>query len=125
LQVVKSDKDAADERKVLAEFLALVEKESKVSANAKAAQEALTTKVVAKYAKLTDDDIKALVVDDKWLAGIEAAVLSELTLVSQVLTDRARELAARYARPLSSCVVDIEVLAARVARHLDSIRAAR
>jgi type I restriction enzyme M protein len=43
---------------VLGEYLALVEKESELSAKAKAAQDALTGKVAAKYGKLTEDDIK-------------------------------------------------------------------
>ena len=118
LEVVKSDKDAADERSVLVELLALVEKESKASSSAKAAQEALTAKVVDKYAKLTDGDIKTLVVDDKWLAALEAAVQGELDRVSQTLTARGRELAERYATPLPSTTAEVSVLAARVDEHL-------
>jgi type I restriction enzyme M protein len=57
---------------VLGDYLALVEKESEASAKAKAAQEELTAKVAAKYGKLTEDDIKNLTVDDKWLATLEA-----------------------------------------------------
>ncbi len=118
LKDVKGDKDAADERKVLGEFLALVEKEAEIGAKATAAQEALTGKVVARYGKLTDDDIKALVVDDKWLATVEGAVQGELDRVSQTLTGRVRELAERYATPLPQIVDDVAALAARVDGHL-------
>jgi type I restriction enzyme M protein len=57
--------------------------------SAKAAQEELTAKVAAKYGKLTEDDIKNLVVEDKWLATLEATVQGELDRVSQTLTGRA------------------------------------
>ena len=118
LQVVKSDKDAADERKVLAEFLALAEKESKVSANAKAAQEGLTAKVVAKYTKLTEDEIKQLVVEDKGMSALGAAVQGELARASQTLTGRISELAERYGTPLPQLEGETIMLGARVARHV-------
>ena len=66
----------------------------------KDAQKALEAKVAAKYAKLTEDEIKTLVVDDKWLATLAADVQSELDRVSQALTGRIRQLAERYATPL-------------------------
>lgn len=118
LKDIKGDKDAADERKVLNEFLALVENESALGGKVKAAQEALTAKVAAKYAKLTEDEIKTLVVDDKWLSVIEASVQGELDRVSQTLTGRIRELADRYATPLPKIRDEVDVLARRVEEHL-------
>ena len=95
-----SDKDAADERKSLKDYLALIEKEAAANKQVKDAQKALEAKVAAKYRKLTEDEIKTLVVDDKWLATLAAAVQSELDRVSQALTGRIRQLAERYATPL-------------------------
>ena len=43
-------------------------------------------KVDAKDRKLTEDEIKTLVVDDKWLATLTAALQGELARVSQTLT---------------------------------------
>ena len=60
----------------------------------------MTGKVDAKYPKLTEAEIKTLVVDDKWLATLAAAVQGELDRVSQTLTGRIRQLAERYATPL-------------------------
>ena len=53
-----------------------------------------------KYPKLTEAEIETLVVDDKWMARLSAAVQGELDRVSQTLTGRIRELAERYATPL-------------------------
>jgi type I restriction enzyme M protein len=55
-----------------------------------------------KYPTLTEAEIKTLVVDDKWMAQLSAAVQGELDRVSQTLTGRIRELAERYATPLPS-----------------------
>ena len=118
LKEIKGDADAADERKVLSEYLALAEKAAATSAKASAAHDALMAKVAAKYAKLTEDDIKTLVVDDKWLATIAAAVQGELDRVSQTLTGRIRQLAERYASPLPQLTDEVATLAARVDGHL-------
>jgi type I restriction enzyme M protein len=118
LKNIKNDRDAADERKVLGDYLTLVEKDSEISAKAKAAREGLNANVAAKSGKLTEDDIKVLVVDDKWLATLDAAVQSELDRVSQTLTGRVRELAERYAATLPKLSAELLTLAARVDEHL-------
>jgi len=87
-------------------------------ARLKAAQEDLEAKLDAKYPTLTEDEIKTLVVDDKWLATIAAAVQGELDRVSQTLTSRIRQLAERYATPLPQLTDEVAALAARVDQHL-------
>jgi type I restriction enzyme M protein len=118
LKEIKDDADAAEERKVLSDYLALTEKEAATSAKVKNAQEVLMAKVAARYGKLTGDEIKTLVVDDKWLAPLAAAVQGELDRVSQTLTGRIRELAERYATPLPQLTGQVETLADRVDEHL-------
>ena len=78
-------------------------------------------KVAAQYGKLTEDEIKVLVVDDKWLATIAAAVQGELDRVSQTLTGRIRQLAERYAVPLPQLTDEVAALAARVDEHLNKM----
>ena len=121
LKEIKDDADTADERKVLNDYLALIEKEATTSAKVKDAQEVLMAKVAAKYGKLTEDEIKTLVVGDKWLATLGAAVQGELDRVSQTLTGRIRELAERYATPLPQLTDEVAKLAARVEKHLNKI----
>ena len=123
LKEIENDADAADERKALKEYLALVEQEAATAANLAVAQEALTEKVAARYPKLTEDEIKTLVVDDKWLGTLAAAVHGELDRVSQTLTGRIRELAVRYATPLPQLTDEVATLAARVDGHLKKMGA--
>lgn len=118
LKEIKDDRDAADERKVLNDYLALVEQEVSTAIKLGHALEALTEKVAAKYPKLTEDEIKTLVVDDKWLATLAATVQGELDRVSQTLTGRIRQLAERYATPLPQLTGKVETLTAKVAGHL-------
>jgi type I restriction enzyme M protein len=118
LKEIKTDKDAAEERQALQEYLALVEQESVVSSNVKTAQEALIAKVAAKYELLTEADIKTLVVDDKWIATLASSVQGELDRVSQTLTGRIRELAERYELPLPQIVDEVAALSSKVYEHL-------
>ncbi len=123
LREIRTDRDAADERQAVQAYLALIEQEAETAAKLKATEDALMEKVLAKYAKLTEDEIKALVVDDKWLATIGAAVQGELDRASQGLTGRVQQLAERYATPLSALSKEIEKVAARVAEHLRKMSA--
>jgi len=123
LKEIKDDQDAADERKILKEYLGLIEKESAASKKVKDTQKALTAKVAAQYGKLSVDEIETLVVDDKWLAALAEAVQSELHRVSQALTSRIQQLAERYATPLPKLAKEVETLAARVAGHLKKMGA--
>jgi type I restriction enzyme M protein len=115
--------DGSDERTALENYLALAEKAAATSAKVSDAQEALLLKVAAQYGKLTEDEIKTLVVDDKWLATLAAAVQGELDRVSQTLTGRIRQLAERYATPLPQLPGEVATLAARVDEHLKKMGA--
>ena len=103
---------------LLKKALALIDQESDASRKVKDATKALGAKVAAKYAQLTEAEIKTLVVDDKWLTAIAAAVQGELDRVSQTLTTRIRVLADRYAAPLPRIVDEVAALAAKVDGHL-------
>lgn len=118
LKEIKADKDAGDERKALQDYLALIEKQAETKSALKAAQEDLIAMVAAKYGALSEDEIKVLVVDDKWIATLAAAVQGELDRVSQTLTGRVRELAERYDAPLPQIADEVLALSNCVDAHL-------
>jgi len=107
-----------EERQMLNHYLVLIEQEAAGSRKVKDAQKLLEAKVIAKYSSLSEDEVKTLVVNDKWLVALAAAVKSELDRVSQTLTGRIQQLAERYATPLHALICEVEELAARVDNHL-------
>jgi type I restriction enzyme M protein len=123
LQEIKGDKEAQDEAAVLKGWLDLAEQETKLKRAVKDQDAALDGLAYAQYPKLTQAEIKTLVVDDKWMARLSATVQGELDRVSQTLTDRIRQLAKRYALPLPKLTDEVEALAARVDGHLQKMRA--
>lgn len=123
IEEIAEDTDADDERRMLKDYVALVEKEAAANKKVKEALEALGTRVAAKYGKLSKDEIKTLVVDDKWMGTLAAVVQSELNRVSQALTGRIKQLAARYATPLPKLTEEVESLAGSVNVHLKKMGA--
>jgi type I restriction enzyme M protein len=121
LEEVAADKDADDERKMLMDYLALIEKEAAANKKVKEAVKALDAKVAAKYGKVSIDEIKTLVVDDKWMGTLAAVVQSELDRVSQALTGRIKQLAERYAAPLPAIAGRVEELSEKVDAHLKNM----
>jgi type I restriction enzyme M protein len=79
--------------------------------------------VTARYVKLTTDEIKSIVIEDKWFAQLMANIQKELDRVSQTLTARIRELAERYAAPLPQLDNEVTALAAKVSGHLKNMGA--
>ena len=118
LRHIKGDADAIDERKVLTELLGLYDDEATAWGKLKAAQENLTDRTLLQYTKLTEGEIKTLVIEDKWLATLTQAVQGELERVSQTLTSRIRELAERYGTPLPELTEEVATLSKRVEEHL-------
>jgi type I restriction enzyme M protein len=123
LKEIGNDPDYAEERAALTEYSLLLDQQADTKTKIKAAQEILEEKLHAKYAALTEAEVKTLVVDDKWLTTLAAAVQGELDRVSQILTGRIRQLAERYTTPLPQLVSDVGTLAARVEEHLKKMGA--
>jgi type I restriction enzyme M protein len=118
LKEIDKDPDYADERTALEEYNKLLDEKDVIKERLKTAEEDLEAKLDAKYPKLSEDEIKTLVVDDKWLAKLAAGVRGELDRISQNLTSRIRQLAERYQTPLPKLVERVDDLTAKVETHL-------
>jgi type I restriction enzyme M protein len=118
LKEIKGDREAKDEAAVLKRWLDICEEETALKRAVKEQEAALDKLAYDKYSKLTEAEIRTLVVDDKWMMRVSAAVQGELDRVSQNLSGRIRELAERYATPLSQLTDEVTTLAARVEEHL-------
>jgi type I restriction enzyme M protein len=118
LKQIASDPNFTEEREALENYALLLEKQTDAKNRLKAAQEALDATLAAKYPKLTSDEIKTLVVDDKWMGTLAAVVQSELDRVSQALTGRIKQLAERYAVPMPAITRRIYELSTKVDTHL-------
>ena len=70
---------------------------------------------------LTESEIKTIVVNDKWLAALDAAIHGEMDGISQALTQRVKEVAERYETPLPHQSSGVAELEQAVSRHLEKM----
>jgi type I restriction enzyme M protein len=116
---IGNDPDAAEEAAHLESWLALYEQQADLKKAIRDADAALDALAYHKYPTLTPDEIRTLVVDDKWLAALDAAIRGEIDRISQALARRIQELAERYADPLPALTAQAEAVESRVAGHLE------
>lgn len=107
------------EQAILEQYLELTEKLAELNKKIKEANADLDKKVIERYKTLTEDEIKQLVVDDKWMASIERSVKTEMERISQRLTQRIKELAERYETPLPRQTNEVKLLEEKVNKHLE------
>lgn len=118
IKEIKNSADDADELVVLEKYSTLFEKEADTKKAIKDAEKDLEKKVLVKYPTLTEEEIKTLVVENKWMDELSARVLGEIDRLSQTLTGRVKELAERYAEPMAEVTSDVETLTKKVEDHL-------
>jgi len=113
------DEDTKAELEALEKYLSLIESETAASKEVRTAKAELDLKVYEQYSEFEDEEIKTLVIDDKWMTTLDAGFRSELERIAQNLTKRIRTLAERYEMPLPELAATVEDLTARVDEHLD------
>jgi type I restriction enzyme M protein len=112
------DEEKREQLAICEQCFQLFEQEETMKKKVKEAQTELDKAVFAQYRKLTEDEIKTLVIDDKWGATLEGVIIGEIERVTQQLASRIKELDERYAEPLPQLVDEVEMLSSRVEAHL-------
>ena len=107
-----------DEKSVLETWLAHAGEQTKLKRALKAAESEIDALAYGKYTDLPTDEIKDLVVNDKWMASLAARVEGEVQQVAGALTRRVQELGDRYAEPLPDMEATANDLERRVRGHL-------
>jgi type I restriction enzyme M protein len=121
LKEIGNDQDAKDEIDILKNWLKLSADEAALKKALKDAEAELDAKAYTHYPKLSEADIKTLVVDDKWLANLDVAIHGEMDRISQQLTQRVKQLAERYETPVPQINLRVEALEAKVNGHLQKM----
>lgn len=121
IKEIKGNKLYLDEYEVLHSYEKLLTIKSENEKSLKELKEDLIKKLVGKYPKLTENEIKTLVVEDKWLTILKQKIDVEIDDISQHLAYRIIELATRYENPLPSLENEVEDLKMKVAEHLQKM----
>jgi len=96
--------------------------QAKIKKQIKEKEKKLDDKLLRKYAELTAEDVKRLVVEERWLARLEEGIKDELDNIVMSLTSRIKELAERYAEPMPDIEQEVEGYESNVKEHLKVMR---
>ena len=118
IKELKGDTDVDEELGVLKKYLILLEKQSEINKKIKDAEAILDTKLYKRYPTLTIEEIKVLVINDKWMQTIEATLKDNIDQISQSLSNGIKELTVRYKTPLPTIDKEIADLENKVSAHL-------
>ena len=121
MKKIKGSKEDAAEYKLLTEYLKLNEDKTELNRKIVTLQKELEEKVMAKYKVLTIDEVKTLVVDDKWMQHLDHSVHNEMQRISQALTQRIKELAERYETPMPLQLKEVKSFEEKVNAHLEKM----
>ncbi|WP_418346060.1 type I restriction-modification system subunit M [Rhodococcus pyridinivorans] len=120
LKAMKTNGDP-DEIKALKHATKLYNAETAAKKAVKDSYAELNLATLKKYRNLTEDDIKTLVLDDKWRAAVVRRVASEVEALTLHLVARIKQLGDRYAETVGDLDAQLSELQAKVADHLNAM----
>ena len=118
IKEINGDSELEDELKLLQAYLSLIEEEAKVKKEIQEKEKELDKKLYDKYQKLTPEEIKELVIEDKWMSKLHESVTEEIDNLSRNLASRLKELNERYYEPLPKIVKEVQDYESKVKDHL-------
>ena len=119
LKELKKTAPESEDYRVLLEYTELCDKVKKYSKIVKELNAALDEACKAKYAELTMDEIKELLVNRKWYYTIFEGIKALYVTTSHEIAGRVAELAERYEDTLLSLENEVESYEAKVKAHLE------
>ena len=117
--LLAEDPDMQEEIAVLEKWLELNTMQAELKTKVKNEELELDAKAYNQYPKLTEEEIKTLVVDDKWMNALQSAIGGEIDQISQSITQRIKELSERYDTTLPQMNSQMTQLEDRVNCHLE------
>ena len=117
-ELKKSGSDS-EEYAILCEYTELTDKVKKYNKIVKELFAALDEKVRAKYAELTDEEIKEFLVNRKWYYTIFDGIKALYVTTSHNMANRVSELAERYESTLPELESEVTGYEAKVKSHLE------
>jgi len=118
LRDAKAERAEAEEIQALQHAISLYNAEAAAKKVAKDAQTALDLAALKKYGTLAANDVRQLVLDDKWEAAVIERVETELDSLTLAMVLRMQELGERYAETVGELEAKLETLEAKVVGHL-------
>lgn len=121
---IKDNKSNPAEKETLSianDLLKLFNREAELKKDQKDKTTVLDSLTLKTFKELTEEDVRTLVVDDKWLTNIKTSIQNEIDAISQRLTGRVKQLAERYENTLIELDKESKTLEDKVSAHLEKM----
>ena len=116
---LKKSAPNSEEYKLLMEYAHLIKRVKGQNKTIKELNEELDDRVREKYAELTEEEVKELLVNRKWYYTIFTGIKSLYDTTSHNMAGRIVELAERYENTLPQLEQDVDTYEAKVKAHLE------
>lgn len=121
IREIKGDPEEKEAYDLLQEIKSLFEQDAVLKKKIKQAYIELDTNTLIQYQKLSETEVRSLVIDAKWLATTQSDIQSEIDSISQRLTSRIKELAERYEHTMNELDEEVSTLEEKVSGHLQNM----
>lgn len=121
LKDIKGDVDFSDEQEILEKYLEFIELESNIGRKLKDAWSELDDKVAIKYSEFTLEEIKNLVINEKWMKELKKDIQYYIERISHRLAQRINLLAERYEITLPKLINNVLEFEDEVTEHLNKM----
>lgn len=117
----KSEKAPKEEIAVIENYINLNEALASIAKLIKIEKATIEKLVMEKYPKLTENEIKNLVINKKWMQYLTEALYNEQERLSQTLASRITELVDRYEETLPAMEIKLNDSESKVKQHLQKM----
>jgi type I restriction enzyme M protein len=121
IKAMTDQSELEEELAITKRCLELIDAETTSKKAAQNAETELAEKALEKYDELNEEEIKELVVDEKWIGAMRAAVSSVKAVTIAGLTNRISQLDSRYAHTLNELLERQQALDGHVAAHIEDL----
>lgn len=121
LKEISETEENKEEFDFLTSYNQNLDMQAKISKTLKEKIKELDTLLLKKYPELKENEIKHLIIEEKWLSTLETKFTSELDRVSQKVSQKLTELAERYETPIPNLEDNLKKLEKKVSKHLQKI----
>lgn len=121
IKEIKANPAEKETLSIANDLLKLFNREAELKKDQKEKALVLDNLTLKTFKELTEEDVRTLVVDDKWLASIKASIQTEIEAISQRLTGRVKQLAERYENTLIELDKETKTLEDKVSAHLEKM----
>jgi type I restriction enzyme M protein len=121
IKEIKGDKSEKETYDLLQTIEKHFDKIASLSKTIKEKTSQLDDMCMNQYVKLSDKDVKHLVIEKKWMTTIQTSINGEIDAISQRLTARIKELGERYGETLGDIDANVKELEEKVNSHLQKM----